>query len=250
MAESRDQARHDKMPPALVAAVGAVAAMGVAWRLRDIPTAPAVSLERRLTPLGDTRVLLTLLTTWLVYAGLFLTYTYIGLTFDRATGGDARVLAGLLLLWGVAATVGNFAAGRLTDHFGSRRIINAAIAIVALDFALLPWTSASIATAAPALVVWGMCGWSLLVPQQHRLISIAPVAAPVLLGLNSTAIYIGVSMSGVIRSGHHLVRSPHPWPRRRGTHYGGIFCGRMRIPAHFATKSSTDESGARLVNRR
>ncbi|HEX7913726.1 MAG TPA: MFS transporter [Paraburkholderia sp.] len=181
-----------------VAAIGAVAALGVTWRLRDIPTAPAVSLERRLAPLGDTPVLLTLLTTWLVYTGLFLTYTYIGLTFDRATGGDARVLAGLLLLWGVAATVGNLAAGRLTDHFGSRRIINVAIAIVALDFALLPWTSASLATAAPALVVWGMCGWGLLVPQQHRLISIAPVAAPVLLGLNSTAIYTGVSMSGVI----------------------------------------------------
>jgi predicted MFS family arabinose efflux permease len=36
------------------------------------------------------------------------------------------------------------------------------------------------------------------VPQQHRLISIAPGAASVLLGLNSAAISIGVSMSGGI----------------------------------------------------
>jgi len=36
------------------------------------------------------------------------------------------------------------------------------------------------------------------VPQQHRLISIAPAAAPLLLGLNSAALYIGVSMSGLI----------------------------------------------------
>ena len=181
-----------------VAAVAALAAIGVARLLRDVPTPPPVSLARRLAPLGDVRVLLTLATTWLAYAGLFLVYTYIGLSFDRATGGDARVLAGLLLLWGMAATVGNLAAGRLTDRFGSRRIINAAIAVVALDFALLPWTSASLATAVPALVVWGVCGWGLLVPQQHRLISITPTAAPVLLGLNSAAIYIGVSMSGVI----------------------------------------------------
>jgi DHA1 family inner membrane transport protein len=181
-----------------VAAVGTLAAVGVAWRLPDIPNPPAVSLARRLAPLGDARVLLTLLTTWLVYAGLFLVYTYIGSSFDRATGGDARVLAGLLLLWGVAATVGNLAAGRLTDRFGSRRIINAAIAIVALDFALLPWSSASLATAVPALVVWGVCGWGLLVPQQHRLISITPAAAPLLLGLNSAAVYVGVSMSGLV----------------------------------------------------
>jgi predicted MFS family arabinose efflux permease len=108
------------------------------------------------------------------------------------------VLAGLLLLWGVVATIGNLVAGRLTDSLGSRRIINAAIAIGALDFALLPWTSASLATAAPALIVWGLCGWGLLVPQQHRLISITPAAAPLLLGLNSAAIYVGVSMSGLI----------------------------------------------------
>jgi predicted MFS family arabinose efflux permease len=181
-----------------VAAVGTLAMVGVAWRLPQIPTQPAVSLAKRLAPLGDARVLLTLLTTWLVYGGLFLVYTYIGSSFDRATGGDARVLAGLLLLWGAAATVGNLLAGRLTDRFGSRRIINTAIAIVALDFALLPWTSASLATAVPALIIWGLCGWGVVVPQQHRLISITPSAAPLLLGLNSAAIYVGVSMSGLI----------------------------------------------------
>jgi DHA1 family inner membrane transport protein len=181
-----------------VAAVGTLAGLGVAWRLPKIPTPAAVSLSRRLAPLADTRVLLTLLTTWLVYAGLFLVYTYIGLSFDRATGGDSRVLAALLLLWGVSATAGNLAAGRLTDRYGSRHIINAAIVVLILDFALLPLTSASLVTAVPALIVWGVCGWGLLVPQQHRLISITPAAAPLLMGLNSAAIYVGVSMSGVI----------------------------------------------------
>jgi MFS transporter, DHA1 family, inner membrane transport protein len=181
-----------------VAAIGTLGAVGVAWRLPEIPVPPAVSLVQRLAPLRDARVLLTLLTTLLVYAGLFLVYTFIGSSFDRATGGDARVLAGLLLLWGVAATIGNLAAGHLTDRFGSRRIINWAIGIVAVDFVLLPWTSASLATAVPALVVWGLCGWGLFVPQQHRLINITPAAAPLLLGLNSAALYVGVSASGLM----------------------------------------------------
>lgn len=184
-----------------VAAIGTLAAVGVARYLQDIPNTPFVSLARRLAPLADSRVLLTLLTTWLVYTGLFLVYSYIGSSFDRATGGDARVLAGLLLLWGVAATVGNLVAGGLTDRFGSRRIINVAIAVVAVDFALLPWSSASLASALPALVVWGLCGWGLLVPQQHRLIGITPSAAPLLLGLHSAAIYVGVSMSGIVGGG-------------------------------------------------
>lgn len=181
-----------------VAIVGTLAAVGVAWRMPDVATPPAVSLSRRLAPLADARVLLTLLTTWLVYSGLFLVYTYSSSSFDRATGGDPRVLAGLLLVWGVAATAGNLIAGRLTDRFGSRRIINTSIVLLTLDFALLPWSSASIATLVPALIVWGLFGWGMLVPQQHRLISITPAAAPLLLGLNSAAIYIGVSMSGLV----------------------------------------------------
>jgi MFS transporter, DHA1 family, inner membrane transport protein len=181
-----------------VAGVAVLTAMGVAWNLRDVPTPPAVSLARRFAPLGDPRVLRTLLTTWLAYSGLFIVYTYIAATFDRATGGEARVLAGLLLLYGVAATVGNLVAGWLTDRFGGRAVLNVSVAIVALDFALLPWTSTSLATAAPALVVWGIGGWALHIPQQHRLISINPGAAPLLLGLNSAAIYIGLSMSGLI----------------------------------------------------
>lgn len=181
-----------------VAALGTLAAIGVAWRLPGIPNQPVVSLAQRLAPLRDARVLMTLLTTSLVYSGLFLVYTYVGSSFDRATGGDARVLAGLLLLWGSSATAGNLIAGSLTDRFGSRIIINTTIAVVAVDFALLPWTSSSLAGAVPAIFVWGLCGWGLLVPQQHRLMSIAPSSAPLLLGLNSASIYVGVSMSGLL----------------------------------------------------
>jgi predicted MFS family arabinose efflux permease len=37
-----------------------------------------------------------------------------------------------------------------------------------------------------------------VVPQQARLISIAPAAAPLLMGLNSAALYVGVSIAGVV----------------------------------------------------
>jgi predicted MFS family arabinose efflux permease len=165
--------------------------------LPAIAALPSASLRQRLAPLRDSRVALTLLTTLAAYAGMFSVYTYMGVSFDRATGGRPEVLAGLLLLWGVAATVGNLAAGRLTDRYGSRVIINGAIAVLVLNFLAMPWTSATLPTAAIALVIWGLCGWGLVVPQQARLISIAPAAAPLLMGLNSAALYVGVSIAGV-----------------------------------------------------
>lgn len=181
-----------------VTAVGLVASVAVYMMLPSIPPLPAVTLRQRLAPLKDSRVALTLLTTLVVYSGFFAVYTYVGVTFDRATKGQPDVLAALLLLWGVAATVGNLAAGKLTDRFGNRLIINGAIALAAIDFALLPWTTAHLWSSALAIVVWGLCAWGLLVPQQHRLISLSPGSAPLLLGLNSAALYVGVSASGVI----------------------------------------------------
>lgn len=181
-----------------VATLGSLAWVGVALFLSNMPLPPIVSLARRLAPLRDARVMLTLLTISLVFTGLFIVHTYIEPSFDRVTGGNPGILAGLLLLRGVAATAGSLSVGRLTDRFGTRRIIDVTIAALALDFALLPWTSASLVTAMLALFVWGLCGWGLLVPQQLRLIGITPSAAPLLLGLNQTAIYLAMSASGIL----------------------------------------------------
>lgn len=181
-----------------VTAVGIVAAVAVYLLLPRIAALPGASLRQRLAPLGDGRVAMTLLTTLTAYSGLFAVYTYVGVAFDRATAGRPDILAALLLLWGIAATAGNLVAGELTDRFGSRNIICGSIAVAALAFVSMPWASAQLWSAAIVMVVWGMCGWGLLVPQQHRLISLAPASAPVLLGLNSAALYVGVSASGLI----------------------------------------------------
>jgi predicted MFS family arabinose efflux permease len=181
-----------------VTIVGLVASVAVYVLLPNIPALPAVSLRQRLAPLKDSRVVLTLLTTLTAYSGMFAVYTYIGVSLDRATGGKPDVLAGLLLMWGLAAMVGNLAAGKLTDRFGSRTIIYGAIALSAIDFVLMPFATAHYWSAAVAMVVWGVAGWGLLVPQQHRLISMSPGSAPLLLGLNSAALYVGVSAAGIV----------------------------------------------------
>lgn len=195
-----------------VAGLGTLASFGVLAMLPDVPAAPALRLRTRLAPLGDTRVAATLATTLLVMFGVFLVYTYISVVFDRATGGDGAHLAALISVWGIAATIGNLAAGHLTDRFGNRRIVNLAILIVALDFALMPWSSTSFGAAVFALAVWGFCGWGLVVSQQHRLIGIAPAVAPILLALNAAAIYLAVSASGAVGGLVMGMLGPHDLP--------------------------------------
>ncbi|MGN5476634.1 hypothetical protein ACTMU2_05255 [Cupriavidus basilensis] len=95
--------------------------------LRSIPQPARITLREEADPAtGDIRVVLTLLTSFVRLRRVSaVVYTYAGLVLDRVTGGDERVLAGMLLIWGTAATMGNMFAGRLVDRFESRKIINA-----------------------------------------------------------------------------------------------------------------------------
>ena len=181
-----------------VAALGAVSFAGVAAFLPQMPLPPRITLARRLAPLGDARIGLTLATTWLAMSGIFLIYTYFAVVFDRAVGGDARLLGALLVVWGLAGTASNLFAGRLIDRIGSRNLLVAMLAALIVDVGLTPWSGAHAATAVVAIAVWGACGWGLLVPQQHRLVSLAPSLAPLVVGLNTSGTYVGATTAGVV----------------------------------------------------
>jgi predicted MFS family arabinose efflux permease len=183
---------------AFVAALAAASGIGVWALLSEVPMPPKVTLAKRLAPLADSRVGLTLATTLLTMAGIFTVYTYFAVVFDRVLGGNALLMGGLLVLWGAAGTFSNLLAGRFIDKIGSWKVLVLMLTVLVIDVALLRWTSAHLWTAGIAITIWGACGWGVLVPQQHRLVTLAPQAAPVVLGLNTSCTYLGVSAAGLI----------------------------------------------------
>lgn len=181
-----------------VSALAAVSGIGVSISLSHIPMLPPVSLGKRLAPLADARIGLALATTFLFFSAAFTIYTYFAVVFGKAIGGSAPVLAGLLVVWGVAGTVSNLLAGRLIDAIGSRKVLITMLALVFVNFMLLQWTSLGLWTAIPAVLLWGACGWGSTVPQQHRIVGIAPQIAPIALGLNNSAVFFGTTAAGII----------------------------------------------------
>jgi MFS transporter, DHA1 family, inner membrane transport protein len=208
----------------LVAALGLFATAGALLVLPVVPSSPALRLRERLAPLADPRVVTTLAISFLVNFGAFLVYTYISVVFDRATGGDSARLAILLSVWGVAATVGNLGGGTLADRFGNRIVINAAIVVLALDFTLMLWSGRGLGWAVAAVALWGVCGWSFGVALQHRLVAITPALSPILLGLNTSAVFLAVSASGVAGALALRWLSPHDLPLLSAVlTVGGVF---------------------------
>jgi predicted MFS family arabinose efflux permease len=105
-----------------------------------------------------------------------------------------------LLVFGVASVGGSTLGGRLTDRFGALPVV--AVGLTALTLAMLavcPTTALSAGwPVLIALAAWGLGGWTFPPSQQHRLIALAPDEASVLLGLNSSAIYAGAAIGGLV----------------------------------------------------
>ena len=183
---------------AFVAALAAISALGVGTMLSDVPPPPKISLLKRIAPLADPRIGLTLGTTLLTMTGIFIVYTYFAVVFAQLIGGNPFVLGSLLVLWGAAGTAANLFAGHMIDTIGNRKPIVSMLAVLIVVSAILPFTGNQLWIAGLAIALWGCCGWGVLVPQQHRLVTIAAQIAPVVLGLNTSCTYLGVSAAGII----------------------------------------------------
>jgi predicted MFS family arabinose efflux permease len=181
-----------------VATLAAVSCVGLFALLSKIPMLPSVSLSQRLAPVGDARVGLTLMAVFLFFNGSLMIYTYFAVVFERVIRGNSVVLGALLVIWGVAGMLSNLSAGRMIDKLGNHKVLTFMMAFVLVDFSLLQWTGSNFWTAIAAIVVWGACSWGSVVPLQHRLVHINPSIAPILLGLNNSAISLGTAAAGII----------------------------------------------------
>ncbi|GGZ46660.1 MFS transporter [Streptomyces inusitatus] len=161
--------------------------------------APAAeSLRARVAPLKDRRVLTILATTLIGFTAIYMPYTYIAVVFEPATGGSGDRLAILMFTLGVIGTLGNLAAGRLADRIGGRGVVAVALVWMALSLAVFPLATGAFVSALVMIVVYGVAAFAITSPQQHRLITLNPQAASVLVSLNAAILYLAISLSGAV----------------------------------------------------
>jgi predicted MFS family arabinose efflux permease len=183
---------------ALVAAVSVLAAVGVRVGLPKVPAPPVVGLRERVAVAADRRVLLVLAITVLACVAVFSVFNYVSPLLSTTTGADAKTVSFLLVAYGVGAVVGNVVGGRLTDRYGSKRVLLLVFGAFPLVLATLPLTASSVPGAAVALFAWGFSAWASSPPIQHWLIDLSPRNSGLLLSLNASAIYLGVGLAGAV----------------------------------------------------
>ncbi|MFI6349494.1 MFS transporter [Streptomyces sp. NPDC050560] len=190
-----------------VAVIGAVAAIGLTVLLPAIHAPRPPGLRDRLAVVRLRGMPRGMLLSGLWIAGAFALLTYISPVLDAVGRVHGSALSIWLFVFGLAATAGNSLGGRAADRHPARwltAISTGGLMCVLAGFGLLATLHVPAVTGAVAAAVllgaWGVFGWSFAPIQQNCLIAIRPERAGIILSLNTSAVYLGMSLGGLIGS--------------------------------------------------
>jgi predicted MFS family arabinose efflux permease len=186
----------------MVALLGAVALTGLTLGLpRGLPKSTA-SLAERLAVARQGSMLAALLVTILWALGAFTVFTYLAIPL-RGLGFDASDISLALLVFGVAAAIGNILGGLLTDRIGT--ITTAALGLAGMATALilhslvLKFMPEHARYAVLGVIfLWGISGWAFYPAQIASIIRIESKASMIALSLNASAMYLGFAIGGAV----------------------------------------------------
>ncbi len=166
----------------------------VALLLSGLPhgeAAPVLSLKERLAPMARPGLLLALLPALLWNMGIYVLYTYIAPLLQHNLA--LTDISGFLLVFGLGVVLGNWLGGVIADRVGATRPLIISLILLALVLGTFSLAATTVVGALVALFIWGLAGSLIFIPQQHRLLSLAPQHANVILALNNSTLYLGIA---------------------------------------------------------
>jgi predicted MFS family arabinose efflux permease len=180
--------------------VALLAAMAfVALLLGGLPKAepsPTISLQARLAPMTQPRLVQALIPSFFWNLGIYMVYTYVASLLQYNL--HLVDISGLLMVYGLGAMLGTLLAGKAADRFGENRPLLLILGLLILIQIALPWATSILPVALPALLLWGLLASLTFIPQQHRLLRLAPEHTNVILALNNSMFYLGIAAGSAL----------------------------------------------------
>jgi DHA1 family inner membrane transport protein len=104
------------------------------------------------------------------------------------------------MLFGVGGVAANAMIGRIGDKLSVETLIRTSLLGLAAVFLALLEASEQFVAALTLLGLWSLVATLFMVPQQKRLISLAPGQRGLLLAVNASALYLGMSLGTLVGS--------------------------------------------------
>jgi len=186
---------------AIIAVTAMVSMSAILVLVRDRSAGAASGIGHLIAALTERRSSLAILATFLQMASLFCTYALIApyMVYKFEINPDEVFL--MLLIYGSFGVLGNVFAGRFSDRFGPDRVIIVSIIATTLAFLAMLITGSALWIGLAILCIWAVTGMIFHTPQQQRIVSISVDQRSLLLALNASALYLGMSLgAGISRT--------------------------------------------------
>lgn len=155
---------------------------------------PVMSLRAYRAQLAHPKMLCAQLVSVAMIGGHFTLFAYLTPYLQTRLAPSAATLTLLYAAFGIAGVAGAWLGGWFSDRAGAARALVACPAVFLLAMATLPLTGRSAALFVPAMMVWGCISWSISPIVQNYLIRSAPGAADANVGINVSAMHLGVAL--------------------------------------------------------
>jgi DHA1 family inner membrane transport protein len=162
-----------------------ICALGLAsavaqWILlpKKIERPEPASLGKQLSVIAVPRMLLVFVITCLGYGGAFIAYTYLSEILQKITGFSQASVSGVLIIYGVAVTLGNIYCARLADKKGPVKALIAMFVILSVVLALVSTAAPNPYLMVPLIMVWGAMAFGSIPVLQLYVVQQAQIHAP------------------------------------------------------------------------
>lgn len=134
-------------------------------------------------------------------AGMFGTYTMIAPLLSERFGAGVEAVSVVLMIYGLAGILGNFAARRIAKVWSADRAVTMALLGLMAVFGALYVVPGWLPIAVLILIVWAVSSDIFMPSQQRRMVELAPEVRGLVLALNSSAIYVGMAIGSFAAGG-------------------------------------------------
>jgi len=183
-----------------LAVLGLVTAVTIALLVGDRRAAPRISLA------SFGQVLRQRAAAWAIgmsvchMAAQFSLFALVAPFLQERFSLPAAQVSLALLVGGMSGVAGNLLAGRIGDRLGAARSLQLTVIGMACASAALLLLPGVAWLGIAAYAAWSLAGMGFYAPQQKRLIGLAPDLRNLLLAMNASALYIGMSLGAAAGS--------------------------------------------------
>jgi DHA1 family inner membrane transport protein len=179
--------------------IGVIAAAGV-WRLVPHQHAEPIHVMDEFRSVARKEVLLVLSTSVLSSTAMFCVLTYITPILEIVTHISPHGVTGVLVVFGVAITVGNLMGGIMADRHGITAVVIGFVILAAL-FLLFPLAEQYVASCIAVIAIWGALHFAVGAPLQTRVVDQAKGAQNLASTLNQGAFNLGNALGATLGAG-------------------------------------------------